>query len=339
MKKLMMVSKLNSFLLLAIIVLATLCSCSKNTNRISTFPIEQTLKAKPANTPGNLISAYAVTFVNGYYVFTQKDSMAFRVLDTKFHEVCTLARKGHGDNEWMAPYFTSQYAVELKCSYIYVLERPDHSLYKIPVLKNGKRILVESFKNRDITGIRYAFQTGNRQFIGALDEGNCNIFTYNAATNQVSKIPHSDVIGEVNKQYSQYLLQTQAAYNSKQGKLAVTYFSYPLIEIHDKGGKTLRSIVVGNSWPKYSDNNFSTAHNYFLDVTSDDDYIYALYDDPEKQQTCSLLVFDWQGNAVARYYIARTLSIAVNRQNHEILAINEDDSKALCTIYHIGKFK
>ena len=181
-EELMMVSKLNSFLLLSVVVLAAVCSCSKHTNRISKFPIEQTLKAKPAYTPGNLISAYAVTFVNGYYVFTQKDSMAFNVLDNKFHKVCTLGRKGHGDNEWMAPYFTSQYAVDSKCSYIYVLERPAHSLYKIPVVKNGKRILVESFKNRDITGIRYAFQTGNRQFIGALDEGNCNL---NSATNCV----------------------------------------------------------------------------------------------------------------------------------------------------------
>ena len=282
-----------------------------------------------------MYTAYAVAYYAGNYLFTQKDSSFFCVTDTGFNTPHYLAIKGHGNQEWMAPLVTSQYEGKKDDARFYVLERPEHTLYTLSFQGNGKRKQVEDFKKcKVITDIRYVFKTADNEYCGALDYDSCNFFTYNSKSGKYKIFNHpTECQLNVEGQGLQQLSQTLACYNSKRKLVAISYFSFPMIVIRNTDGTIKKCIQIGSKWPRYNKKNLEDTHEYFLDICSDDKYIYALYDDPRKEKEVSVLVFNWDAQPVARFHIARAIAFTVNSDAHTIVAINEDDSHGQLTIY------
>lgn len=317
--------------LLSIIFLLSACTNSKH-DAVDKFPVDKQLKGERVTKLDSCFACYGVMYNDGYYVFTQKGNFAFRIFDASFNGINQVCARGNGENEWLAPYATGQFDTRNEQKSFYALERPTHTL-RLCTLSNGDRVDVEDFSGMDIADLRYVFCTGDKKYIGSQDEDERKLFCYDANAKKLTEFEHEGAETGECKAGKQDLLQTLATYNAEKRKLAVTYFSFPLLVIRSSEGDVVKTVRIGKDWPLYTDKNFEDANMWIVGVSSDDENVYLLYDDPALPNEMSVLVFDWEGTPVARYHIARAMAIAVNKDNHTILAINEDESNGVCSIY------
>lgn len=318
------------FLLLAVF-LSNACTDRKY-DVVDEFPVDEQLKGEMVTKLDSCYACYGVMYNDDYYIFTQKGDYAFRICDSSFNEINQVCARGNGKNEWLAPYATGQFCTSKGQKNFYVLERPTHTL-RLCNLYDGAQVDIEDFSGSDIADLRYVFCTGDKTYIGCQDAGERKIFNYNAKTKILTEFEHEVMGIDDCKAGESELLQTLATYNEGKNKLAVTYFSFPLLVIRDASGKAVRYLQIGKDWPMYTDKNFEEANMWILGVASDNNNVYALYDDPALPKEMSVLVFDWEGIPVARYHIARAMAFAVDSGKRTILAINEDESNGVCSIY------
>lgn len=322
---------------LAILMLSITSCGNPSHNKVIEFPKEEELTSVKVSTTTELFSAYSIAYYSGYYLFTQKDSTFFCITDSKFHKVCDIAPKGHGRDEWGAPLATGQFITQENNKYFYVLERPKHLLYLLPIKGDNKKELVVNLnKRKEMYDTRYIYQTGRHQFAGALDYGNCNFFIYNSLSSLYKEL-EQPMECHINKNHE--IAQTLCTYNRSKKRFAITYFSFPLIVIRNENGNIIKSIQIGSDWPTYNNKKQKQGHVFFIDVCSNNNYIYALYDDPLDKLKESILVFDWDGKAVARYKIERAVAFTVNGDDNSFITINEDDSNGVLSKYCIPKNK
>ena len=321
--------------ILLIVLMFTVCGCQWKRDAVVEFPVERNLDGFQLHDLDSLSSAYTVSFVAGHYIFTQRDSFFFSVYDKNFRKVFETARKGHGSNEWMAPCITGQAVDKGGISYFYVLERPSHKLFMFPVVDNGQPIMVEDFGKIDEKDLRYAFQLTSTSFIGSLDNKECDFFVYDKRTDRVNIIKQKELDFSSLKGDAHLVSQTISSYNPIAKKVAIAYFSYPLLVIRNLEGKVEKEVRFGD-WPQYSQDNIGDAPDYALEIESDEENIYILYDDNKRKDKMCVLVFDWEGNPKERLYINRSIAFAVNTQDNVIIAINEDAENGVCTKYNIG---
>ncbi len=318
--------------LFSAILLLSACTDSKY-DVVDKFPVDKQLKGERVTKLDSCFACYGVTYNDGYYVFTQKGNYSFRIFDTSFNEINQICVRGNGENEWLAPYATGQFDTYNGQKSFYVLERPMHTL-RLCTLSDGNRVDVEDFSGKDIADLRYVFCTGDKTYIGSQDNDGRKLFTYDAKTKTLTEFEHEGVETDECKIGKQDLLQTLATYSPEKHRLAVTYFSFPLLVMRDSDGNVVKTVRIGEDWPHYTDKNFEDANMWIIGVSSDKDNVYLLYDDPALPKEMSVLAFDWEGKPVARYHIARAMAFAVNNDNHTILTINEDESNGMCSIYN-----
>ena len=309
-----------------------LVGCDTQTNRIvEKYPLEKSLKAKNVNKTDSLYTMYAVVTDGNNFIFSQKKKARFFVTtDNSLNITGELCPAGNGHGEWNAPIATGQFGKQGSTPCAYILERSTHSLYMQPTNGNNPT-LIESFKSKDITSIRYAFKTSDNSFAGALDDDKCEFFTYRKTDKHVETfehpIPNTDKMGNM----SHILLQTLATYNDNDGKIAICYFTFPLIVVRDSEGKIEQTIQVEKTLPQYTDDNAVEPHFCFKAIKSDSKYIYALYSPSEQSAKEYILVFSWAGDAVAKYAISPSMDFAVDSRNSRFVAI--DDETGRCVEY------
>lgn len=291
-----------------------------------------TLKGEIVHELDSMYSAYSVHFAAGHYIFAQRDTFFFSVYNQAFKKECELARKGHGANEWVAPCATGQQVIKGGKLYFYVLERPSHKLFLLPLDKNAQPILVEDFRKAGGKDFRYVFQTSSDFFVGSLDNDDCDFFVFNKQKAAFNTKKYKELDISSLKGASHLLSQDIATYNEKVGKTAVAYFSFPILLIRDGDGNIMKEIKFGEL-PQYTRENMEDAPLYVLDIKCDEDNIYLLYDDPKYKSKMSILVFDWNGNPKERLWIKRSVAFTINK--NMILAINEDIKQGVCTKYSL----
>lgn len=308
------------------------CGCLQQSVGIKEFPVERTLQGSIVHDLDSLYSAYSISLSSDYYVFTQRDSFFFAVYNTSFQKVCETARKGHGSKEWMAPYVTGQQGVYGGEKYFYVLERPTHKLFMLSFRKDEQPVLVEDFKKIGERDFRYVFQTSPTTFIGSFDNETCDFFVYDKQKRSLKTKGQPELGISSFKELGHLLAQNIASYNNKTQKIAIAYFSFPLLLIRDLKGNVVKEVRF-DDWPKYTSDNIYDASDYAIGITSDAENIYVLYDGAKRKEQMSILVFDWNGNPKQRLNINRSVAFAVNKQQNYIIAINEDTQKGVCTKY------
>lgn len=310
----------------------TLCGCRQHNELIVKFPKEYALRGKIVHELDSMYSAYNVKFIAGRYIFAQRDSFFFSIYNQNFKKEGELARKGHGADEWIAPCATGQQVIKGGKQYFYVLERPIHKLFLLPLDKSAQPILVEDFKQADGKDFRYVFKTTSDTFVGSLDNDDCDFFVFNRKKATFNAIEYKGLDISSLKGGVHLLSQNIAAYNEKFGKTAVAYFSFPVLLIRDEEGNVVKEIKFGEQ-PQYTSENMDDAPLYVLDITCDDGNIYLLYDDPKYKDKMSILVFDWKGNPKERLWIKRSVAFTINK--NKILAINEDMKQGVCAEYSL----
>ena len=312
-----------------IFALLFLFSCQDDVTVVSKFPVEKTLKSEPAANMDSLYSLHDVASDGARFYFSQKrKSRFFVVTDNDFNIKGELCVSGHGRGEWTAPMMAGQFGIYGGKDCAYILERPSHTLYAQPV-DGSERMKMEDFRSRDIASARYAFQTGDGVYAGAQDDMKCEFFVFDSRGKYVKSFPHPAVDMNSVGDMSQMLLQTRATYSHAAGRIAASYFSFPLLVIRNADGSVVATLQVENSLPQYSHDNVGDSHLYFKDIESDDKYIYALYSSPSHDDRDFVLVFAWDGTPVARYELAPAVGFAVDSAGRRIVAINDSGGKVV----------
>lgn len=111
----------------------------------------------------------------------------------------------------------------------------------------------------------------------------------------------------------------EMAYSGKHDRLAFAYMFHPIIEIFDTDGNIISSVRVGKDTfdPKtLEEADFHELnHLHFIDITTTDDYIYALHNG-YSESSWSIYKIDWNGNIISCEAVKASLQkIAVGKDN------------------------
>ena len=111
----------------------------------------------------------------------------------------------------------------------------------------------------------------------------------------------------------------EMAYSGKHDRLAFAYMFHPIVEIFDTDGNIISSVRVGKDTfnPKtLEEADFHELnHLHFIDITTTDDYIYALHNG-YSESSRSIYKIDWNGNIISCEAVKVSLQkIAVGKDN------------------------
>ena len=111
----------------------------------------------------------------------------------------------------------------------------------------------------------------------------------------------------------------EMAYSGKHDRLAFAYRFHPIVEIFDTDGNIISSVRVGKDTfnPKtLEEADFHELnHLHFIDITTTDDYIYALHNE-YSESSRSIYKIDWNGNIISCEAVKASLQkIAVGNDN------------------------
>lgn len=318
------------FLLLLVFALGT--SCSRNAKVVTKFPVDKKIESRNIAALDTLYTAYAVTKLGNKFVFTVKKKEKFLyIYNEDFTPLgCTL-NKGNGNNEWFAPLITGQEISVVRKQYACVLERSNHTLYAVNLNDlNSERVRLTDFKSKELNDINYAYKTDENSFIGAEQAKQTDLFVYDKSSGKTKIIQPQGIDPAIFAADKFGLSQTISTYNGGHRKLAVAYFSFPLMCVMNSDGSGCTTVQIGKTLPQYKGGDDMDNDSYFLDMCSTQERIYTLYDDHKSKNEMSILAFDWEGNPVARYRVPRLTSFTVDESGKRFIAIQEDDSDGVC---------
>ena len=320
-------------LLFAILSIMLFVGCTDKPSEqvVEGFPIDMKLKAERLPQLDSMYTAYAVSSVNGRFLLTAKRMPYFFYIYNKtFGRVAEMAMSGNGNEEWMAPMYTGQLEKGNGEDSIYVLERPTNKLYLLSLKNKALRREVADFSNRKVENLRYVFCLGADRYVGSQDEGQCLPFVMNDGVKTELQHPLPDVAQMgVN---ARLLLQTQAVLRDTKDKWADAYFSYPMLVIRRVDGTIEQIVKIGKQWPSYTNVHEAPA-DYCIDVCSSHNAIYLLFNDPKQPNESCVLAIGWDGKPIARYHIKTATAMAVDEDGHRIIAVNDDDSDGVFSMY------
>lgn len=313
------------------IIIYIFCACSNDTKVILDFPINQKLMGRQIKAWDSLYNAYSIIKLDDKYILALRNDDNFVcICDDNFRIIKKYLRKGHGHNDWLAPLVTGQSTYIEGETYAYVLERGENKLFAVNLNSlSDTPIKIEDFSDKQLYGINYVYRTEDKKYIGSKLVELAELFTYDAKKNitQPIRIPSMDLsLFSANKFE---LSQTLATYSNTQEKLAVAYFSFPIIHILDDNGENPITLQFEKTIPKYTRKDAFSPHPYLVDICSTEDYIYILYDNPKYKQRMDILVINWSGTAVAHYEVPRLTCFTVDEDNDRFIGIQEDDMKGV----------
>ncbi len=310
-----------------------LSSCRDHQERVVTkFPQQVSLEANSIDGTDKYQDILSVTMVADKYVCRSKGEFFYYVFDSQFQLISRIARRGHGNKEFIAPFFSGQYLQEKGREYIYLLERPQRTLYKVNIHDAMDVVPVFRFPIGKKIEPRYIFSVANK-FVGANDLDDCKIFVYDR---QCGECVFKEQTYTSEKRKSHELFESIASYSPSNEKLAVAFFNLPQIDIRNSNGDILNTIFIDKKLPLKED---MSDKLYFSCVCSTDKYIYALYngyDDLEKQGKSAVLVFDWNANPIVKYIIDASSYITVDIKKKRLVTIDEKASNSRLLSYPIS---
>lgn len=309
-------------------------ACRQERTIIEFFPTEKELHGETVSALDSIHNAFSIYWHNEKMYLSTKGDYHLLIYNEKENKCTKALRRGHGNNEWMAPMITTQQVIingrELSC----VLERTSSILYGVNLEDaDGSRIFLKDFRDLRISDISSIFMLPDSSYWGIKDDNNCRPFRYDDKSGKV-------IEEEVNIDESMFsadthgLSQNLSTYCEQTGKMAIGYYAFPLLVIKDKNQASEDLLIqIGAFFPTYKKENVAEAHFYILDVMSTSRYIYLLYDNPDIPDKTSILVFDWNGAPIAKYTTKRMSCFTVDEKSSRIIALNEDDSEGVCSIY------
>lgn len=318
--------------LLVIFIGNFIVSCSNDTKIVKSFAIHEKLKGRHIAILDSLHNAYSIKKSGDNFVFSVKKAGYFLcIYDQNFRLIKTALQKGHGHGEWEAPLLTGQVLNINGKLYTCVLDRTKASLYGVNL--NGdslETIKIEDFGKTKIQEPSIVFlSVKDSNYIGARQIKRTDLFTYYKDGDNMHLTEPKGINPNIFSSDEFALSQVQMTYNEEQEKVAVAYFTFPLIHIMDKKGMNGITLQLDKELPQYTKENVAEPYFYISDLCSTKNNIYVLYDNPQKKQEMSILVFDWDGQPVACYDVPRLTCFVVDENSHRFIGILEDDTNGV----------
>ena len=310
------------------IMCITCFSCTSDVKYVMEFPVNEQLVGCHIEQLDSMYTSYSVTKLSDKYVFgIKRDEYLFRVYDDSLKFLYKMMRYGKGHGEWIAPMPTGQILPLEGKTYAGFLERGNNMLYAINLDDpTSPSIKVEDFNQTKLYGTNNIYSIGNRQYIGTCLETQCDVVLHNTKNQTITILQPKAMPSELFASNPFELSQSLTTYSDKHQTLAISYFNFPRINIISVNGTQNITLQIGKQMPQYTNQDSKEPHYYFVDICSTDSKIHALYDDPERPDEMSILVFDWHANPIARYHVPRLACFTVDEENNRFIAQAEDDS-------------
>lgn len=261
----------------------------------------------------DLASVMSLSYLGDKFIASfSRDTMLLGIVDTTFQLKSRFVRRGRGPGELLAPYVTGQYSRINGESLVNVFERASNRMLYYFIDSLGRERLVKSDSLSLNRGdMRIAFQTADG-FWGILDNNSQSIFTTDSSGKQLN-------IHEIHKHDKKSNdFQSIATAHSSYAKFALAYFSIPRIDIIGINGNLLHTVDFKASLMGIGPD---VADDFFLDIRSTSDSIYALLNYSEEHDV--ILCLDWEGNMKGAFGIAKSESFCLLSQQ-TILATSHD---------------
>lgn len=335
----MLLTRTNFALIITITLLAGCKSRIESSYVIvSKFPIDKELS-------GNVIPAfdespgmYDIGSAGKYFLCTEKHKEhIFTLYSPEYEKICGFAKSGRAGNEYLAPIYTGQYSIDGDVTRFKILDRLQGRLdtwvigEKDPTPARAGKYEIPQANAFDL---RNLYRLPGNGYCGVSDEFDCRYFTSDST---FSEVVFYDNIMQFDRLQAHPIAQTASIAKPDLTRVAIAYYNFPQLDIRDIGGEIIKTVFIDRILlPEEVDFEEEDSDEYFVKLSASEDFIYALYNlEAETKGKSKVLVFTWGGEAVASYTINAADSFCVNSEQTKIVAINRNQSSAMCTEYQM----
>lgn len=315
------------------------CSCSqdKKTVLIKELPEQEILSGTRTGLLNERVGIYDIDKVGDCYLCTEKRTpMFYSLYDRDFNLITQFGVRGRSENEFLAPLYAGNADNVGDCLSFRIFDRAQYRLDTWTldrtagtVSKTGE-MRVPTDKVFDM---RILYAMPDNGFCGVSDDSECRYFTASEGFDEV--VFHDNSISFANME-AHDISQTCSTLSPDNKRVALGYYSFPLLEIRDVNGSILKSVWISRKM-RPEDIDLDAPDDYFMKTVASGDYIYALYNDASSEENDDILVFDWDGHLQHRYRVRKALSFCVDLEAGRIVLLNSDQGEGLCTIYGLPR--
>ncbi len=312
--------------IVAALLITTISSCKQKEKHdiVGPFPVEKTLTGEVIPAFNSDIGILGIKQAGEYVICDMwKQDYFFNVYDVENRLVGKLCRRGNGPNEFLSPAYYGQYDSEG----IWILERDRGIFFKVNLQKSlaqGKTVIEENFDLSMYPELqpRNIFYVHDELLFGTNDNTSCATFTLNPKTSEIKFNPQ--VLEFPISSKTHQISQSMATLRPDMKRVATSFFSLPQIDIYSSAGKRLKTIFYKEVIEPTTFDVSQELRDYYIQIFSTDEYIYALYEEPLYDETFDnyIQVFDWDGSPVASLKVGPTTDFYVTRDNKQLIALD-----------------
>lgn len=313
------------------LVMAFFAACSdRKSVYVDKFPRNIELEGHAVEKMNHYPGVMSISAVGDGFLCRTRGEFFYYIFNADFDSLGTIARRGKGKDEFLAPYYSGQ----CEGGSAYVLDRPKGILFSLNLQGKGQKQLVKLPARHGVEP-RFLFKVDDRSYIGSDDNHDNRMFVYRQDEDNVTIFEQPPFVDN-KSDHQRDLYECLATYNRAKQRVAVSYFNLPVVSIWKADGTLVRAINV--------DKNYDVKNRgeelSFTCICSTDNCIYALYGGDRNlsgKGKQAVLVFDWDGNPVAKYTIAAASYFVVDNAEKHIIVINEDDARCIVSRYALPR--
>lgn len=330
---------------MSLIILLLLYSCGPRVKGpqvvVKEFPVNVELTGVPLSQADDHIGLYGAHRAARYVVCTQyKQDHFFKIFDSELRLCGEVCRKGRGPNEFLAPAYFGQYAVEDGDTKIWVLERPSERFIKINLsetLRHNRLTVEHQYDLSRYKGLepRNIFHIDDETLFGTNDDELCATFVVNPTSGAVQFNDHA--LPFPRSAHTHMLTQNAATLKPDGTMIASCFFSLPQIDIYSSNGKRINSLFFGKVVdPRTVDT--SVVRGYYDQICSSNEFIFAMYKMPTGEDTYDnhIHVFDWTGRPRASLKIGAAYDLCFDSERGNLLTVDYDAEIDIFTSYNLS---
>jgi hypothetical protein len=130
----------------------------------------------------------------------------------------------------------------------------------------------------------------------------------------------------ISKENLKFLLKGKIAYDSNLDRIIIAYLNFDLIEVYNLKGERLKYFINNTNYIPILQNELYNYHFCYYKVSTDEEYIYALYSgfelidgSDDYRQGKTIQVFDKDLNPVRKYELDTPINSFVINKNNRII--------------------
>lgn len=345
-----MINKISK-LLSSILVCFLLFFC-KNEQKIKgnysiekNFPINIELNGIPIPEFDVEIGLFDIKKAGKYIITTKrKQDYFFTIFSSDYNKITDICSRGNGPNEFLAPIYLGQYEIANEETKIWILDRVKKRFVLINIDKTIADNSLVIDKQYDLSLIaemdtRNLFYINDSLLIGSSDYEECKVLLYNLNNNKTTLLENLLEFPKRIMESTFYLSQNCMALKPDKAAFVSAFYSMPEIDLYKISGERYSTIFYKELlMPKQIINKDpGISRSYFKDIYTTDNHFYLLSTESktEEEHDYYVLVFDWNGKAIAKLRISASDSFFIDDETRKIYTLYYDKEEENVMVYDI----